>query len=78
MTFLSIENPSTRKEAICHKVFDSDTGEEIPRVVWADDETGEYCQLMTDSGGNFLLEEDGVEILRRVGWGNIELRRITE
>ena len=78
MTFLSVEDPSTKAEAMRHRVFDRDTGQEIHYVVWANDETGEYCQLLKDAGGKFLLDESGTDILRRVSKGNIELRKISE
>lgn len=57
------------------KVIDIDTGKNIPRVKWADDETGLYGQIKVDKEGNIVLEEGygGKDIVVETKKGNIKL-----
>jgi hypothetical protein len=36
------------------EVINKDTGEKIPRVIWANDETGRYRQILADENGIVL------------------------
>ena len=48
-----------------YKVFDANTGVEIPDCLWADDETGEHCILVRGEDGNIEIE-----------WGNPKYRHL--
>lgn len=72
--FLSIRHKPHRAEALKTEVFNKDTGKKIPRVIWANDETGRYRQLLVDENGRFIVEVDHIK--SKIFTGNIELRRI--
>jgi len=57
--FLSIRHAPLMREAIAHTVFSKDTGEEIPRVVWANDETGRYRQHLLNADGLHYTDGKG-------------------
>jgi len=65
-----------QREAIHHYVFDKDTNERIPRVIWANDETGRYRQHLSDENGNVIVDIEKGEIKSKIFTGNIELRRV--
>jgi hypothetical protein len=71
--FLDARDPKTHGQAMLHKVINLDTGEDIPRVIWADDETGEYEQVLTDENGRTLMNESGDKAQSRVFTGNIKM-----
>lgn len=54
------------------KVVDLDTGQEIPFVRWADDETGEYGQIRHDKDGRMVRERG--ELVLDVKRGRIAFR----
>lgn len=60
--FLSIRHMPMRRKALITEVIDLDTGEKIPRVLWANDETGRYRQQLIGSLKSNILK------------GNIKLR----
>lgn len=62
-------------DAKYYKVIDSDTGERIPRVTWADDDTGEYGQIKIDEKGFIVTETFAGErnIVVETKKGNIKL-----
>lgn len=72
--FLSVRHKPMRYKAQMYEVFDFDTGEIIPRVIWANDETGRYRQYLLDENGKFILDVDHAK--SKIFTGNIELRRI--
>lgn len=61
MTFLSVRHEPTRRQAVHSKVIDLDTGESIPRVIWANDETGRFRQFITDETGRMIVENDRIK-----------------
>jgi len=71
--FLSVRHKPMRAEAMFHEVINKETGDKIPRVIWANDETGRYRQHLCDEKGNLTIE-DGC-IRSKVFTGNIEVRR---
>jgi len=73
--FLSANHRSTQREAMKHTIFNRDTGEEILRVVWANDKTGRYKQHLLNSEGIRYLDDNG-NIASKTFKGNIELRKI--
>ena len=74
--FLNVRDPKTRQEALRHRVVDLDTGKEIQRVIWADDETGEYEQILSDENGRIRINEQGDDVQRQIFKGNIKLVRV--
>jgi hypothetical protein len=72
--FLSVRHKPHQKEAVHTAVYDRDTGEKIPRVVWADDIKGRYRQCLVDAEGKFIVECGRVK--SKIFKGNIELRRV--
>lgn len=77
MAFLSIRHRPHQREAIRTKVIDRNTGREIPRVIWANTDTGRYRQFMMDAVGQYIVDRvRGEEVLRsRIYKGDIEFRR---
>lgn len=71
---IDVRNKRHVQTAIGLRVFNSDTGEEIRRVVWADVAKGEYGQHRTDETGKLVLNTDRTETIVDVKKGNIELR----
>lgn len=72
--FLSVRHKPVRKEAMMHEVINRDTGENIPKVVWANDETGRYRRFLTDENGMLIREGDHMK--SKIFKGNIRLRRM--
>jgi len=62
-----------RKDAIGAKLINLDTGEEIRRVVWANDETGRYRQYLTDENGSLVVNKARNAIESKVFTGNIKI-----
>ena len=60
--FLSIRHMPMRRKTLITEVIDLDTGEKIPRVLWANDETGRYRQQLIGS------------LKSKIFKGNIKLR----
>ncbi len=56
-----------------YNVIDLNTNEKLPYVRWADDETGEYDQFLTDKEGRFRLNENGTGVKFERRKGNIKL-----
>lgn len=73
--FLSVRHKPMAREAHRHEVIDLNTGEKIPKVVWANDETGRYRQHLTNEKGLYFLDEKG-RVASKVFTGNIRLRRV--
>jgi len=73
--FLSIRNKETFRQALNTKVFDKKTGEEIPGVIWANEETGRFRQFLADETGAFILE--GGHVKSKIFKGNIEPRKVS-
>ncbi|MEN6473767.1 MAG: hypothetical protein ABFD81_07130 [Syntrophaceae bacterium] len=73
--FLSVLHKPLHQEALRHEVIDLNTGKPIPRVVWANDETGRYRQNLIDEEGRRFLDTRG-RIASKIFTGNIELRRV--
>jgi len=71
--FLSVRHKPLQKEALRHFVINKDNDEEIPRVIWANDETGRYRQYLIDNAGKLIVENG--EIKSKIFTGNIELRK---
>jgi len=64
--FLSIRRKAMKEEALKSIVIDVYTGEKIPRVIWANDETGRYRQYLTDENGKILVKHQGdIEVFKR-------------
>jgi hypothetical protein len=64
-----------REEAHNSSLIDLNTGKKIPRVIWANDETGRYRQILVDENGKYLLNPDKTEILSKVFKGRIKIVR---
>lgn len=76
--FLSVRHSAMVNEARKYRVVDRDTGKEIPRVVWANDETGRYRQLLIGDDGRFLLNERKDAIQSRIFSGKIKLVKVQD
>lgn len=61
------------KEAPNYEVIDLDTGNPIRYCQWANDETGEYCIVVTNEDGS-IKDKDG-EIMMGIKKGNIKLQK---
>jgi len=50
-------------ESICDNfsVIDLDTGKELDRCKWADDETGEYCEY--DGHRNYIIKQGNIKLV---------------
>lgn len=59
-----------------YKVKDEDTGDFIPYVSYANDETGEYDQYVKDSEMRWKLNENGVGIEVERKKGNIKIIKV--
>lgn len=57
------------------ELIDLDTGKKIPKVQWADDETGEYEVLKVDNNGVVIYDQITNETLKEYKKGNIKLVR---
>jgi hypothetical protein len=75
--FLSIRHKPLRIEALKHFVIDKDTGEKIERVIWANDETGRYRQILLDDNGKIIVDYKKGNVKSKIFTGNIELRRVS-
>jgi len=78
--FLSARHKPMAKEAMTCQLVDMNSGEKIPRVVWANDETGRYRQvLQPDENGNMVEEyknkrgKISFRVRSRVFTGNIKI-----
>ena len=76
--FLSMRHKPHIPQARKTEVIDKNTGAEIPRVIWANDETGRYRQYLSDENGEILIDTEKKEIRSKIFTGNIELRRTDE
>lgn len=56
--FLSVRHKLTQRKAMRCEVFDLNTDEIIPCVVWANDKTGRYRQYLLDENGRYVVEND--------------------
>ena len=72
--FLSVRDKSTMRLAFRAKVINKDTKEEIPRVIWANEETGRYRQILADGKGKFLINKERTAVISKIFKGNIEIR----
>lgn len=63
-------------EAIHYKVVDLNTGKDIPEVLEADDERGEYFVPCRGSIGQFLLDEKTGRIKTEKRLGRIKLVKV--
>jgi hypothetical protein len=72
--FLSIRHKPHMRDAIRCTVIDKDTGEPIPRVIWANDETGRYRQYLADDNGKVIVDLERGKVRSKIFTGNIELR----
>lgn len=59
-----------------YKVRDEDTGEFIPHISYANDETGEYDEFVKDKEGRWQLSETGVGVKTVRKKGNIKLVKV--
>ena len=59
--FLSARHKPMQRDAFKHKVIDLNTGEMIPRVIWANEETGRYRQSLKDENGKYIIENDRIK-----------------
>jgi len=78
--YLHAENLPT---ALRYTVIDLDTGKEIPHVIWANDDTGYYEQMMMSENGKEPLlyqtgDEPGWKILTNVRRGRIKLQMVPD
>lgn len=73
--FLSVNHKPLMMESFNHIVINKDTGQEIPRVIWANDETGRYRQYLVDEKGNLIFSAFN-KLKSNIFKGNIELRKI--
>jgi hypothetical protein len=75
-----MEKSTSSRDHMYWKVIDLDTGKDIPRVTWANDETGEYEQIPIDDNGLLVRKiEDGERFVpRERKHGNIKLVDIRE
>ena len=62
--FLSVRHKPHMKIALNTEVINKDTGEKIPRVIWANDETGRYRQMLADEKGNILYIPDKPAVMK--------------
>ena len=76
--FLSVRHKDLAREARRHVVINKDTGEKIPRVIWANDETGRYRQFLSDERGKLIFDPISEKIKSKIFTGNIKLKRIDE
>lgn len=75
MTFLSAHHKPMREQVMQTEVIDLTTGEKIPRVIWANDETGRYRKILTDDTGKILVDYCKNRVMSKIFTGQIELRR---
>lgn len=73
--FASVRDPEFKKRAWEYKVIDKDTGESIPRVIWANDTTGRYRQHLVGEDGVLMPDREKKCIKSKIFKGNIEIRR---
>ncbi len=61
--------------AMCHRVYDLDTGKEIEHCIEADDVIGRYVIYIIDEQDNLVIEDypGGRRIKTETKWGNIKL-----
>ncbi len=65
-------------EARNYRVFNLDNGNEIPRVIWADDTRGRFRQHRVSKNGRLLADWKRGRIRTILHTGrNIELRKVT-
>ena len=74
--FLSVRNKATQKIALQYKVVDMDTGKDIPHVVWANDTTGRYRQLIVDENQRYVRDGNKKRAVSKIFKGNIRLVRV--
>lgn len=76
MTYKNVRDTTdAQKDAWQYNCYDLDTGKKILNVVWADDETGEYCVMLLDENGLPYQDGDSGEMTTTVKTGNIQLRK---
>ena len=73
MFLSSRHNPDGRNARRC-TVINRDTGQKIPHVIRANDETGRYRQYLTDENGRYVLDMARGTVKSKIFTGNIELR----
>ena len=74
--FLSIRHKPLMAECNKYVTINKDTGERIPYVIWANDETGRYRQYLADQNGVVgVVDKVRGRIKSRIFTGNIELRK---
>jgi len=73
--FLSVRQKAMKEEAYRSVLINRDTGEQIPRVIWANDETGRYRQHLVDEKGKYIIDHEKGCLKSKIFKGNIEIRR---
>ena len=63
-------------KAIGYEAIDLDTGLKIPRVAWAEDKTGIYCQFDLNDEGLFFLDHLTGRPASTIKKGRILLRKV--
>lgn len=74
--FISAHYAPTRLLARRTHVINKDTGQEITRVIWSNDETGRYRQYLTNEKGEVLLNKERTKVLSKIFKANIKLELI--
>jgi len=73
--FASVRSPEFKKRTWEYKAINKDTGESIPRVIWANDTTGRYRQYLVGEYGALIPDREKKCIKSKIFKGNIEIRR---
>lgn len=72
--FLSAHDKKTKMLAQKAEVIDKNTGEKIPKVIWANDKTGRYRRYLTDENGSLIIDHEKGELMSKIFTGDIEIR----
>lgn len=71
--FLSVRIKEHQRQALNTVVIDKDTGRKVPRVIWANDETGRYRQDLSDENGKLIIDHKNKCVASKIFKGNIML-----
>ena len=70
--YLNVNDEPWKAAMIC--LWDLDTNKILRRVLWADDEKGEYCQYAVDKNNELIYNEKTGKPFLKIKYGNIKLK----